>query len=219
VAGAIKKPQVILPPRLERDLLPISSVSRSIDNHAGSVASVRDGVHADPGIGGRKPPSLAALESSVLQARKTVFQSQVLTRPVYLELRTYDALRFGPVWIGFESFVGIAIETRRSDDLQALLVRILDRFTQKLLVLNGPRLVPEVIPSTVPENGARVAGSGRLVDQGTALGRILAIDVVAVVPIPEFGVSPRTGYVGGRMMAKDKRDAGGRDEQRPPAKD
>jgi hypothetical protein len=134
-------------------------------------------------------------------------------------LRTYDALRFSPVWIGFESFVGIAVETRRSDDLQALLVRILDRFTQKLLVLSGPRLVPEVIPSTVPENDACVAGSGRLVDQGTALGRILAIDVVAVVPIPEFGVSPRTGYVGGRMMAKDKRDAGGRDEQRPPAKD
>jgi hypothetical protein len=57
------------------------------------------------------------------------------------------------------------------------------------------------------------------VDQRTALFSILAIDVVAVVPIPELGLSSRNGDIGREMMSKKKRHAGDRNQQRPPAKD
>lgn len=72
-----------------------------------------------------------------------------------------------------------------------LLARIAGSITQKVFVFYRPRVVPEVIETAIPEDDARISRCRGLVDQRTAFGGILVVDVVAVMPIPEFRLSRR----------------------------
>jgi hypothetical protein len=90
------------------------------------------------------------------------------------------------------------------------LVRVFDRFAQETLVLRRPGGVAEVVESAIPENNARIARRNGLVDQGTTFINALAVNVVAVVPIPEFRLKPGFRNAGREMVSKNNRYASDR---------
>jgi len=87
-----------------------------------------------------------------------------------------------------------------------LLVRVPDGVAQKVFVFGRPGIVPEVIEAAIPEDDARIPGGDGFVDQRAAFVGVLVIDVIAVVPIPEFGLSPGfSNDISGEMVPKNER--------------
>src|SRR5947209_14997000 len=149
-----------------------------------------NGVHSQAGIAGREPVAFARFKTVISKAWEAILQVEAPPGRVYLKLRSCDALGLCPVWIGFQDFVGVAIEGRRRDYLETLFPRVPDDVSQEAFILDRPKVATQVAKTAVPKGYATISGCRGLIDEGTAFLRVIPTDVIAVMPIPELGGRP-----------------------------